>query len=86
MFVAFCDVEVAFAFCVAGAIYFRSRSQSACGFFVAGGRRSPLCCCIARKRDTVSKVVAGAAFCECLENWRKLRKNHKFELCKNIAL
>ena len=24
------------------------------------------------KRETVSTVVAGAAFCECLEKWRKL--------------
>ena len=31
-----------------------------------------------RKRDTVSNIVAGAAICECLEKWRKLRKSHTF--------
>ena len=30
------------------------------------------------KHDTVSKVVAGAAFCELLDKWRRLRKNHTF--------
>ena len=31
-----------------------------------------------RKRDTTSNIVAGAAFGECLEKWRKLRKSHTF--------
>ena len=30
------------------------------------------------KDDTVSKGVAGAAFCECFEKCRTLRKNHTF--------
>ena len=29
-----------------------------------------------RKPDTVSKVAAEAAYYQCLEQWRKLRKNH----------
>jgi len=31
-----------------------------------------------RKRDTLANIVAGAAFGECLEKWRKLRKSHTF--------
>ena len=31
-----------------------------------------------RQRDTTSNIVAGAAFGECLEKWRKLRKSHTF--------
>ena len=31
-----------------------------------------------RKRDTLSNIAAGAAFRECLEKWRKLRKSHTF--------
>ena len=31
-----------------------------------------------RKRDITSNIVAGAAFCECLEKWRKFRKSHTF--------
>ena len=31
-----------------------------------------------RKRDTLSNIVAGAAFRECFEKWRKFRKSHTF--------
>ena len=31
-----------------------------------------------RKRDITSNIVAGAAFGECLEKWRNLRKSHTF--------
>ena len=31
-----------------------------------------------RKRDITSNFVAGAAFRECLQKWRKLRKSHTF--------
>ena len=31
-----------------------------------------------RKRDTLSNIVAGAAFRACLEKWRKLRKSNTF--------
>ena len=31
-----------------------------------------------RKCDITSNIVAGAAFGECLEKWRKLRKSHTF--------
>ena len=34
-----------------------------------------------RKPDTVSKIVAGAAFCELPEKLRKLRKNNIFRAC-----
>ena len=57
--------------------------------FSSGGR-STLCACAfcnsvaalmnrsVRAADTVSKVVAGTAFCEVLEKWRNRRKNHTF--------
>ena len=31
-----------------------------------------------RKRDTLSNIVAGAAFRECFAKWRKLHKSHTF--------
>ena len=31
-----------------------------------------------RERDTLANIVAGAAFGECLEKWRMLRKSHTF--------
>ena len=71
-------VEVAFAFCVAGAILFGSVSMRRCVFLVAGAAF-----CDVR---AVSKVVAGAAFCELIEKWWKLGKTIVFiffELCKS---
>ena len=38
------------------------------------------------KHDTVLKVVAGAAFCELHQKWRKLRKYHPFWAVQNMAL
>ena len=67
---AFRDVVAGAAFCdvVAGAAFCDVAKVLLPRIALAG----------AYKRDILSNIAAGAAFRECNEKWRKLRKSHIF--------
>ena len=67
--------------------YFRGVSRSACRVRVAGAALSAHACriCVAGAAfcdvaKAESKIVAGAAFGDVIEKWRKHRKIHTFSL------